>query len=132
LSLSVELDTGAATYDLDWEHGGTSDKPPWMKRERTESWLLNLLCPETVTIARWVDGVYRCAVRRLWPNAPLAGCGAEVCFDAGGGKIIMTCPQVGQGKWWHVFAYDARRGKLTIVNAISDQPLRDARDLHSG
>lgn len=44
----------------------------------------------------------------------------EFCFD--GNVEKFSCPNIGEGEWWTVFAYDRTSGHLETINQIVDKP----------
>jgi len=74
--------------------------------------------PEMITIAKLLDGTYRCYVNDFSGDAPLVGCGAEVAISYHGSEMRVTCPRAGSGRFWHVFDYFVEPDRFVVVNTI--------------
>ncbi len=129
--LRIVLTWGATPSDLDSHLTGpqeNSDSPFHVYFFARFSDLVNLdvddtssFGPETVTIERQINGVYRYTVYNYSNNndTELAASGARVqVFDAGGLIRDYQVPD-GRGDLWTVF--DLEGGNITTVNTISDR-----------
>lgn len=103
---------------------GRSDAPPYATLDFD---VTDGHGPETVTVYRLVDGIYRFYIKQYDPLAPgtLAGSGALVkLYTKDGLYGTRQVPTLGEGSVWHVCDIDGRRNAVNWVNQIlPDDPV---------
>jgi hypothetical protein len=96
--------------------GSISDNP-WARLDQD---IRNGRGPETIQIARWLDGTYHCGVLNYSDDYSLAGCGAKLAVMLGRLELVIECPTSGAGVWWDAFSYSPTTGKMKIFNRITN------------
>lgn len=67
---------------------------------------------ETVVIGVRLPLTYRCYVHNYSSDDPLAGCGATAAISWLGIQLKLTCPDVGDGRYWHICDIDGKSGDI--------------------
>jgi len=119
LDLYLRIDAAAMADEIYYSHMGSMDKEPWVQLDTD---IQSGPGTETITITRWINGKYHCAVHNYSKEPSLAGCGAHVTFTCGREQRQFQCPLEGTGDWWSVFVLDARTGKIEAINKIVHRP----------
>ncbi len=116
LDLHLRIFHEGQTLEVNFSQKGDISGEPWALLDQD---VQNGSGPETIQIARWLDGTYRCAVHNYSRDRTLAGCGARLIVTLGGQELSFECPTSGTGEWWEVFSFLPTRGKLDILNRIT-------------
>lgn len=126
LDLYLKISKRGQDYILCYHNMGNISGDPWALLNHD---IRNGHGPETIQIARWSNGTYRCAVHNYSRDTALAGCGAKLTMMLGEQELVIECPNSGTGDWWEVFSYSPARGKLEIFNRIPKASLAEDFDL---
>jgi len=116
LDLYLRIVHEGRTFEVDFSRMGDISGGPFALLDRD---VRDGHGPETIQIARWLDGTYRCAVHNYSGDPALAGCGAKLSMTLGGPELAFECPTSGTGEWWEVFLYSPTTGRLEILNRIT-------------
>ena len=116
LDLYLRILHEGQALEVDFSHMGDISGGPWALLDQD---VRDGRGPETIQIARWLDGTYRCAVHNYSRDPGLAGCGARLTMTLGGQELSFECPTSGTGEWWEVFSLSPTTSKLEILNRIT-------------
>lgn len=116
LHLLIEQDD--KSHHIYFQNMGNIDKEPWVSLNDD---IRNAFGPEKIKIAQWLSGKYICIVHNFSKETLLSQSQAiiQFCFD--GNIEKFSCPNIGDGEWWIVFAYDRISGHLETINRIVDK-----------
>lgn len=103
--------------EVNFSNLGRISDDPWAGLDQD---IRNGRGPETIQIARWLDGTYRCGVCNYSDDYSLAGCGAKLAVMLEKQELFIECPISGAGVWWDAFSYLPTTGKLEIFNRITN------------
>lgn len=117
LDLHVKILQRNQVSEVNFSNFGSISGDPWAQLDQD---IRNGRGPETIQIARWLDGTYRCGVLNYSDDYSLAGCGAKLAVMLGNQELVIECPTSGAGVWWDAFSYSPTTGKLEIFNRITN------------
>jgi hypothetical protein len=117
LDLHLRIFHGGQSSKVSYSSMGSIADAPWAQLDHD---IQRAHGQETIQIARWLDGPYRCAIHNYSGERPLAGCGAKLAVVFGKQEFLFECPPDGTGSWWEVFSYSPGTRKLEIFNRITN------------
>jgi hypothetical protein len=115
LDLHLSADQDGLAREVSFHTKGSLEAQPWAALDQDA----RRGASETITISR-LTGRYRCLVHNYSNDEPLTKSLAEVRIEHAAGILTLTCPQDGDGRYWHIFSFDAGSGRLEILNTLSD------------
>jgi len=116
LDLHLKIAHSGQKFDISFSSMGGITANPWAQLDQD---IRDGCGQETIQIAQWLDGTYRCAVHNYSNDSQLAGCRAKLTIMLGKQELVIECPTSGTGVWWDVFVYSPTTGKLEIFNRIT-------------
>ncbi len=117
LDLFLLIKAGHLAEKISFSAKGNISIAPWAQLNHDDT---SGQGSETIQIAKWLDGIYRCMVFNYSDDAPLAGSGAMLTIALEEQQLQFVCPSQGAGRWWEVISYDPKAGKLEILDRITD------------
>jgi len=115
LDLHLSADQDGLAREVSFRAKGSLEAQPWAALDQDA----RRGASETITISR-LTGRYRCLVHNYSNDEPIAKSRADVRIEHAAGILTLTCPQDGDGRYWHIFSFDAGSGRLEILNTLSD------------
>jgi len=117
LDLHLRIFQRGQLFEVSYSSKGSISDTPWAQLDHDIQLGHG---QETIQIARWLNGLYRCAVHNYSGERPLAGCGAKLAVVFGKQEFLFECPTNGTGSWWEVFSYSPGTEKLEIFNRMTN------------
>lgn len=74
--------------------------------------------PETVEIAEPPPGTCRFSVHRFSGEGTLAGSGARIEAEFPSRRLVVECPETGEGDWWDVLSWTPETGRIEIDSHV--------------
>ena len=78
--------------------------------------------PETIEIAKWLEGSYHFFVHNYSNDISLKECSASINFTINNQIFLLHCPANGEGSWWYLFRINTLTSTNEIVNKIVENP----------
>ncbi len=106
-------------YHIFWKAKGSRNTMPFADLDIDDTVSYG---PETITIYKSQDGIYRYSVNNYSRSPDIKGSNARVQVYGSGGLIReFHVPSRGKGLIWNVFEYNGATGEIKTINTLSNR-----------